>query len=103
MVVDGLLTFRVSQLWLLPVFCPMDPERFARSQSVWTWRSSIRWAKTTGDMQLSDPGLLPTVTALLKRLVTTSATSALQPDTDSGKLFTKSRVAWPDAAHEGYL
>ena len=28
----------------LVVFCPLDPERFARSQSVWTQRSSIRWA-----------------------------------------------------------
>ena len=36
MVVAGLLTFCVSQLWLLPVFCPLEPERFARSQSVWT-------------------------------------------------------------------
>ena len=36
----------------------------------------MRWAKTTGDLQLSDLGLLPTVAALLKRLATTSATSA---------------------------
>ena len=35
-VVAGLLTFCVSQRWLLPKFCPMEPERFARSQSVRT-------------------------------------------------------------------
>ena len=88
MVVAGLRTFCASQLWLSPEFCPMEPERFARSLSVWTWRSSVRWAKTTGDMQLSDLDLLPTVSVWLKLLATTSATSAGQPDTASGRLCT---------------
>ena len=94
-VVAGLPTSFASQPWLLVVSCPMEPERYARSQFAWTLRSLMLWARTTGDTQRSerDPRLMST--ALRKLPATTSATNAGRQGIASGRLCMRSRAAWP--------
>ena len=65
-VAAGLPTSFASQPWLSPVSCPMEPGRHARSQFAWTLRSSMLWARITGDTQRSERGPPRMSTALRK-------------------------------------
>ena len=96
MVDAGLPTSFASQRWLWLKSCPMEPERYARSQFAWTLRSSMLWARTTGDTQLSDRDRLPTFTAQLKPPATTSVTSAGRRGTASGRICMRFRAVWPN-------
>ena len=94
-VVAGLPTSFASQPWLSPVPCPMEPERYARSQFAWTLRSLMLWARTTGDTQRSARGPLLISTALRKLPATTSPTNVGRQGIASGRLCMRSRAAWP--------
>ena len=74
---------------------PADIPRYARSQFAWTLRSSMLWARITGDTQRSERGPPRMSTALRKLPATTSATNVGLQGIASGQLCMRSRAAWP--------